>query len=536
MIITPYGGLRQIGSNMIHVQTKNQSFVIDCGILFPYEDFFGINYLIPNFTKMPKPDFLFVTHAHEDHIGAIPHFVEQFPETPIIASPFAKRLIEDKLSFASLHAQFLDFDNTRFELEDIFLDYISVNHSIPETYGLLLRDKKKINALFYVSDFKVDHHCPYEKPFEFDRLKELTKDYKNKILMADSTNILSAREKTLGEGDLVADFDEIMQQPNQRIFVTTFSSNAYRLQTILDSSLKAKRNVISYGRSIQRYSAIAEETRNLKEWSKKTTDISSYQESKKKITVIVSGCQGDFKSTLRRIAFGQDSRFQPEKGDLFVFSSKAIPGNEKRLSLLYNELSERGAQIITEKDKCIHASGHAGKEDLKELFNEFSPNVFIPIHGESLFLERHAEFIKKQNKDVQTFLLYNHQSFDSSKLKIKAASLTEEESLPLIITGKRRRLEKDHIRERRKIAEGGLCVVSFSIEKLSPIVVDFQGLTFENEVDKDHFQDKIHHLVQKEVSKSSNQYDSLPETIRIIVRKNLAAYFGFKPVVSVYIV
>ncbi len=261
--LQPLGGVGQIGSNMFFVKTKNQSIIIDAGILFPNEDFFNIKYLIPDLSSLDQqhsPIDLIITHGHEDHIGAIIHLLEKFPDIKISAPPFAAAIIRRKFKEAKIRKKIFEYPESHvFKYDDITISPIHVNHSIPQTYALFIKDNKNRFCVFFASDFKCDFKNIYEKEIDLNKLKKLSTGINHRIMCVDSTNIESVN-KTLSEVDIVDDIDKIIKRVNGRIFVTLFSSNIYRIQTLINIASKYKLNVIPYGRSMISY---IEEAKNL---------------------------------------------------------------------------------------------------------------------------------------------------------------------------------------------------------------------------------------------------------------------------------
>lgn len=526
--ILPIGGLGQIGSNMMQIQTAASSFIIDCGILFPYEDTFDINYLIPNFEFLERPEAICITHGHEDHIGALAHLVEKFPGLKIFAPKFAAVLISKKFEFYPRKLKYelsTDIDHP-LSFDNIEVDYVRVNHSIPDTFGLFLKNTQTKTGVFYISDFKVDKHNKHEPYFDFKKLKTLSKGCDRKVLMADSTNITSRQSKTTSEGELIPAFEEYLNSDHQRVFITTFSSNVHRIKNFYELSIKAGRKPVLYGRSMKNYWESAFDA-GIVDDPDCFHDVSSIDNESDKLCVIVSGCQGDFRSTFRRICYGQDSWFKPNENDLFLMSSKAIPGNEKKISLCLNELSKFQTKIITSSDSLIHASGHACKDDLKTVIDEYQPNVYVPIHGEGFFLERHQEWVKSVLPLAKSFKVQNFELFDFENLSQEGV----EQHDPIIIQGKAFELTRDSVRERRKIAEAGLVNINIVLNAKKVVTQDIKthGINFPKEHSFEKFEKIIERIVQKHAKKSHS------EEIRIQSRKLFVDLLGIKPVVSVSI-
>ncbi|WP_127715340.1 ribonuclease J [Halobacteriovorax sp. HLS] len=535
--IQPVGGVGQIGSNMTLFETSNCRVIVDAGILFPSEDFFDINYLIPDLTLLIEnpPTHLVITHGHEDHIGAINHIIDHFPNIEIIAPPFAAALIRRKLDYYKVSKKIDIYDrNSVIEFEDFDIFPIHVNHSIPDTFGLVFREKNEVYSIFLVSDFKIDSINPYEREFDFKQLKEVTRNSSKRILLADSTNILSSNLETPSEALVLESFNELFKKNYNRVYLTCFSSNIHRIQSVIASAAANKKRVLLYGRSMINYVNTAVE-RGLIEEGSYYTDQAALP-NKTNLIVILSGCQGDFRGSFRRVVKGEDTHFKPNHEDLFIISSKAIPGNEKKISLLENEIIEAGAEIISNRNLLVHVSGHPGKSDLKKVYESYCPDYIVPIHGESLFLKEHANFIKKSYPQAQAIVLKN---FDILRLNenLELETHVGESLSPILIHGKQLEIEKTNISKRRKLATTGLISLSINKESLLKrniqIVLTYEGLP--DSFKENH--DELRSLVLNELSTRKNKLlEKTSEHLRIVVRRYVNNILGYKPVTIVHIV
>lgn len=514
--LTPLGGLGQIGSNMILLESLSKKIIIDAGILFPYERFFDINYLIPDYRELEGVETLVITHGHEDHIGAISHLVRQFPQIDIHAPAFAKKLILNKNPGLKIQeykeSHILDF-------EDFEIHPVHVNHSIPDTFGFFIFDKQTEDGLFYASDFKVDESGFYEPVFNFNKLETLAKKSKRKFLFLDSTNILSSTEKTPSESELIPSFEELFSLNYKRFFVTTFASNIHRLKTIYNTAVDKNKKVLMCGRSVEFYSHTAKDLGLFSEWEDKIQDLDKKDLAKRDdLVVIVSGCQADFKSALRRITSGSDPFFKPTTGDLFVFSSKAIPGNEKYISLVKNQIYTTGAEVYNDAQNLIHVSGHAGRDDLKMVIESFKPDYLIPIHGETYFLNSFKDQFEPLFPSINFLVLTNHSSLDIKKTKVIPAEVAKE---PLLIHGKNIILEKEKVSERRKLSNNGLIVCHINHKH-----IDLKTMGLPHAFD--HHLASLEKSISRQLAKSSDY-----EELRIFIRKYANNILGYKPITMV---
>jgi ribonuclease J len=462
--ITPVGGVGQIGSNMTLIEFNQQRIMIDAGILFPYEDFFDINYLIPNLSKIPPPEVLVITHGHEDHIGAIYNVITAFPEIKVYAPSFAALLIRRKLEYNKIsHSINVYKENDNIQFNELEIHPIHVNHSIPQTFGLFFKFVNFDLGFLFVSDFKIDFKTKYEKPFDFYKLNKVSAGLSKKILFADSTNILSSQSETPSEWDVIPSLEKIISESQSRIFITLFSSNVHRIRSILDLAEKYQFKVVPHGRSMISYIKSAQEDGILENYDRILKSHDQVKNKEENIIALLSGCQGDFLGTFRRVAMGEDSTFKLRSTDTVVLSSKPIPGNEKKISMMTNKLSEVGCKVITPADMLIHVSGHPGKKDLEKLYHEFAPTDIVPIHGETLFIREHIEHIKAVYPQANAHFILN---FDEIHIDDKhIIKITQGEKLdPIIYHGKNIQIEKDKISERRKLACNGAVFLSLKIE------------------------------------------------------------------------
>ena len=535
--ITPLGGLGQIGSNMVHFEYGSESLLIDCGILFPYEDLFDLNYLIPDLDAIDiNPSKLIITHGHEDHIGAIIHVLQKFPQIEVFAPPFARELVLKKLGFNEVAHTIHEYgDSSQIDFKNFTIYPIRVNHSIPDSYGILVSDKKDF-CCFYASDFKIDLTTDYEPPFDFKRLKDLTNNKKFRLLMADSTNITSKTLETPSEKDVFSELNSIIKSVEGRVFVTSFASNVHRLKSILISAKESGRKVIPYGRALKNYLGIAEKLGLLEGLEKTLVSEKSYTSKQGRYVILLSGCQGEFRGTLRRVAMGEDSIFKPGPKDTFVFSSKAIPGHEKKISILVNSLYSFGAKVITADDKLVHVSGHPGKNDLLKLYNEFSPTDIMPIHGETSFLHRHVEFINESFPQAKAHLFTNFdQAIISKKREVDIKRF--ESPPPILIHGKHLEIERSAISQRRKIAANGVVFISINIDSISRFKPSFSvSLLGLPDMAQDIIEDLEPMILDFIKQRKLKTLEEKGEEIRISARRILSQHLGYKPVTVVQFV
>lgn len=532
--VTPVGGLGEIGSNMVCWSDQDHGFIVDCGILFPYEEIFEINYLIPNFEKLDSSLFkhLIVTHSHEDHIGAITHLVKWNPQIIIYASEFAAIMIRKRLEENKLTAKFKDI-NDEIKIGSWKINALDINHSTPETKCLVIGHQKKSISFCYASDFKINMKNVDGPAFKPSRVKKLMSNYSLRIGMLDSTNILN-EDKTPDEGSLTLDLEEVIA-PRGRCFITLFASNICRLNNIVKIGKKYKKTICVIGRSVWNAINVAQEAMVadfVKEDFVSVENIGNVDDEN--LLFIVSGCQGDFKSALRRISYGEDPVIKLYSGDKFVFSSKTIPGNEDKLSRIYNKLSAKGVEIVTAYDKKIHCSGHAGQKDLSLFIEGNNFTHYIPIHGETYFLHKHRKFVQKKYPDIEVVLLNNAEELVISKpnreynIEVKTNMNWGE---PKLILENMVEIERSQISQRRKVAQSGAVFLSIGTKR-NDWHCTFFGLPLILEEKKDKILDNAFYFYVKEGKNKS--ISEIREQVRIKVRNFIKSEIGIKPVCIVH--
>lgn len=388
------GGMNEIGKNMTVYEYKNDMFIVDCGLAFPGAELPGVDLVIPDFTyveeNIKKIKGLIITHGHEDHIGGIAYLLKKF-NIPIYATRLTIGLIKGKLQehrlldIAELHE--INPRDT-IELGAFEVELIHVNHSIPDAVGLAI--KCPAGVLIHTGDFKID-----TTPVDGDMI-DLTRfaEYGKKGVLAlfqDSTNAerpgYTMSEKTVGES-----FENLFRKAGKRrILVATFASNIHRVQQIIDVAKQLKRKVAVLGRSLENLVQVGEELGYLKVPKNvmiNINEIGSYADDK--LVIITTGSQGEPMSALTKMAFGEHRKVSVTPNDYVIISATPIPGNEKMVGNVVNELMKRDIEVIYEKMYEVHVSGHACQEELKLMMSLIKPQYFIPVHGEQKHLQKHA--------------------------------------------------------------------------------------------------------------------------------------------------
>ncbi|HOM02376.1 MAG TPA: ribonuclease J [Acetivibrio sp.] len=391
--IIPLGGLGEIGKNITVFEYGDDIFVVDCGIAFPEDDMLGIDLVIPDISYLTKNREkvrgIVLTHGHEDHIGALPYILKDL-NVPVYGTKLTLGLLEQKLEehglLSSVVLNVVKHSDV-IELGCFKVEFVRSTHSIADSTALAIFTP--VGTIFHTGDFKIDYTPIEGDPIDLARLAELGKKGVL-LLMCDSTNVerqgYTMSEKTVGET-----FDEIFMNAKNRILVATFASNVHRIQQIVNAAIKFGRKIAICGRSMVNVVNVAMELGYMSVPEGVIIDIDHVNKyPPEKLVIITTGSQGEPMSALTRMASGDHKKVEIIPGDLVIISANPIPGNEKLVSRVVNELFKKGAEVIYESLADIHVSGHASQEELKLVHRLIKPKYFMPVHGEYRHLKRHA--------------------------------------------------------------------------------------------------------------------------------------------------
>lgn len=397
--IIPLGGLGEVGRNMMILEYERKILIIDMGVRFPEEDMPGIDFIIPNtsYLKGRESDIVGVvfTHGHYDHIGAVPYLIEKMGNPLIFASNLTKGIIlkrqedfpnQPKLKIETVKHQ------SRVNLPPFKIEFFRQNHNIADNLGLFI--STPAGNIVHTSDFKFDSYPVNDLPTDFDKLKEIG-SRNITLLMSDSTGAEEPGH-SLSEKEIFENLEKIFKQAKRKIIAATFSSLINRLQQIINLSEKYNRKVAIDGYSMRTNVEICKKLGYIK--SKKGTLINIRQVNDypdEKITILCTGAQGEGQAVLMKIANKEHLHVRVKKGDTVIFSSSVIPGNERTVQIVKDEILRQGAKVFHYKMMDIHAGGHAQEEELKQMIKIINPKFFLPIHGQYSMLVAHSEIAQK---------------------------------------------------------------------------------------------------------------------------------------------
>lgn len=403
--IVPLGGLGEIGKNITAIECDDEIVVIDCGVAFPDEEMYGVDLIIPDITylknNVEKIKGIFLTHGHEDHIGALPYVLKEI-NVPLYGTKLTIGIVKTKLEE---HNILSDAKLNNVEPGDVVsfrklkVEFIRNTHSIADSCSLAIFTP--VGIILHTGDFKIDYTPIDGQKMDLQRISNLGKEGVV-LLMADSTNV-ERQGHSLSEKSIGFTLNRIISKAKGRVIVATFASNIHRMQQIVDASFKNNRKVVFNGRSMENISKVAMELGYLHIANNEVVsidDLKNYENDK--ITLITTGSQGEPMASLARIAFSNHRKITIEPNDTFIISASPIPGNDKLISRVINQLFRKGADVIYEDLEDVHVSGHAYQEELKLIHTLVHPKYFMPVHGEYRHLKHHGDLaenlgMKKNN-------------------------------------------------------------------------------------------------------------------------------------------
>ncbi|HEX9646366.1 MAG TPA: ribonuclease J [Alphaproteobacteria bacterium] len=396
LLFVPLGGAGEIGMNLNLYGLDGKWLMLDCGVSFADEWLPGVDLVMPDpaFIEARRDALLAIvlTHAHEDHLGAVPHLWPRLG-CPVYATPFAAAVLRRKLAEVGLE-EAVDLRivplKSRFEIGPFDLELITVTHSILEPNAVALRTR--LGTILHTGDFKIDPDPLIGEETDAAALAALGEEGVL-AMVCDSTNVFRPGESG-SEGELRRTLDELIRGREGRVVVTSFASNAARIETVAKCALRNGRHVALAGRSLWRIVEAAREAGYLRDLPPLLPDNEAGFLPRDKVLVLATGCQGEPRAAMAKIAADEHPHIALDPGDLVVFSSKIIPGNEKAIFRMHNRLVGRGIEVVTEADHFVHVSGHPAREELARMYRWVRPRIAVPVHGERRHIAEHAAFAR----------------------------------------------------------------------------------------------------------------------------------------------
>lgn len=472
--IIALGGRGEIGDNMILIEDDQQIIVLDSGIMFPEDDHYGIDLVMPDITYLlenkEKVKAIFISHGHEDHIGAIPYVLQEL-NIPIYATRLTLGLIQIKLKEFGLKS-----DTHLIELSagesvqvgNFDIEFVHINHSIPDSVAMAIRTPAGL--IFYTGDYKIDHTPIDGRPTDLQRLGEIGAE-KVLALLGDSTN--AEREGvTLSESVVSGTIEETFKLVNSRIIISTFSSNIHRIQQVFQAAWKTGRKVAVTGRSMINVITLAAQLGYLKIPEDVMVDLRKVHNlPPHKVVLLMTGSQGEPTAALTRISRGDHRQIEILPGDTVVLSSMPIPGNERSIGQTINQLIRLGAEVFYDGMIDAHASGHACQEELKLMLNIIKPKFLIPIHGEYRHLYHHAKLGKQVGIPEENIFIVDN----GVRLNLTKERCWEAGTVPagnVLIDGLGiGDVGNIVLRDRKMLSENGIVIISLTIKRKTAKIV-----------------------------------------------------------------
>lgn len=527
--VIPLGGLEEIGKNMTVFEYGENMFVVDCGLAFPEDEMLGIDLVIPDVTYIEKNSEklkgIIVTHGHEDHIGALPYVLKRV-NAPVYGTELTLALIENKLAEHQMQNEVtlkIIKAGQTIQLGAFKIEFIRSTHSIADSVALAI--DTPVGMILHTSDFKIDQTPIEGEPIDLARIAEIGKKGVL-LLMADSTNVerpgYTMSEKTVGET-----LDNVFKSAKSRIIAATFASNIHRIQQIVNSAVKFNRKVALSGRSMINVAKTAMKLGYLNIPSDTLMDIEKIQKlPPEQIVMITTGSQGEPMSALTRIALATHRKVGIEKGDLVIISASPVPGNEKFVSRVINDLFKQGADVIYEDLADIHVSGHAKQEELKLMHRLVKPKFFMPVHGEFRHLKQHANLAQSLGMNEQDiFLIENGQILELTRKKAQITGSVQSGSILVDGLGVGD-VGNIVLRDRKHLSEDGLIVIVAVLNSKGNVVCEpdviSRGFVYVKEAET--LMDEIRVIAKESIEKSMNKKKNSYNAVKNNIKDELGSY------------
>lgn len=529
--ITPLGGLGEIGANMTVFETNTSAIIVDVGMSFPEESMLGVDILIPDFDYVRKIKNkikgILITHAHEDHIGAMPYFFKEF-QFPIYATPLPLGMISNKFEEHGLKAERSYFRPVQkrqlYQIGDFEVEFIHITHSIIDASALAITTKA--GTIIHTGDFKIDHTPIDGYPTDLNRLAYYG-DRGVMLLMSDSTN--SHKEGiTKSESSVGKTFDTIFSSCKGRVIMSTFSSNIHRVYQAIERGVKYGRKVCVIGRSMERNLFTAMELGYVNLDKKIFVDadqVSKYPDNE--VLIVTTGSQGETMSALYRMATDEHKYIKIKSTDQVIISAKAIPGNESSVSTVLNYLLKSGAKVAYQDFSEIHVSGHASIEEQKLMLRLIKPKFFLPVHGEYNHIVKHKETAMECGIEEKNIYLMN----DGDQMEVCEKYLKR---VKTVKTGKvfidnqiNKQISDEIVKHRQNLADAGVAVIIAQIDKNEKRLIQTRVITYGLVSDNQtaHFTKEMQGIIEQFLANLKDEFLldhwALEGKIRQAVRKHI---------------
>ena len=543
LLFLPLGGAGEIGMNMNLFGFRGRWLMVDCGVTFADEQIPGVDVLMPDpgwiVDHVNDLDGLVLTHAHEDHIGAVPYLWERL-RCKMWATPFTAAVLKRKLQDVGLDQQAritVLKPGSRFKVGNFWdIEMVTLTHSIPEPNALLIRTP--VGTIFHTGDWKLDPTPLVGPPVDEEQLRKIGD---NGVLacVGDSTNVFRAGVAG-SEAEVRASLIDLVKGYEKRVVIACFASNVARLETVAAVAKASKRHAALVGRSLWRIYEAAKETGYLRDIAPFISEQEAADLPRHKVLMAATGSQGEPRAALARIAAGTHPSVSLEPGDTVVFSSRIIPGNERAINRLHDALAMLGADVVTEKDHFVHVSGHPARDELMQMYQWIRPRILVPVHGEARHMMEHAK-LGQSMQIPDTVVATNGQM-----LRLSPGRPEIVDEVPygrLAVDGTQLvALDGAVIKERKRMLYNGAAVATVVLDRKGKLMADPQlalhGLAEEG--DERALEDSLIEAIEAALAKLSGQQrgddDAVEEAAYRAIRRTLMDAKGKKPTTAVHVV
>ena len=525
--VIPLGGLGEIGLNLLVLEYGDTAIAVDCGVMFPDEQMLGVDVAIPDTTYLrtlgERFRAIFLTHGHEDHIGALPYVLAD-REVPVYGTPLTLGFVRERLREHGCGAPLVPYGTDPGRVGPFTVEPFPMTHSIPDSVGLAIRTP--VGTVVHTGDFKLDQTPLDGRLPDLARLADLGAEGVA-LLLSDSTNVehpgITPSERSVG-----AQLEAIFRQATGRVVVTTFSSHIHRMQQVIDCAVRYGRKVALVGRSLTSHVAVARDLGLLHVPDATFVDVGAARDlPAATVALITAGSQAEAASALVRIAMDAHKQVKLEPGDTVILSSRVIPGNERAVSSLVNHLYRRGARVYYDRMAAVHVSGHASQEELKLVLNLVRPRHFVPVHGEYRHLVRHIRLAEEVGVPAD----HCHLLEDGDVLELDGAGARRGERVTagrVFVDGKGIGAEGAVLRDRRHLSEDGLVLAVLAIHQQSGEIVAGPDLVSRGVVPEDaspEVLERARDAVREALAAINPESRTNPVEVKEEVRRALRRYF-----------
>lgn len=546
--VLPLGGLGEIGKNMMAVEYLRDMVIIDCGIMFPDDESLGVDLILPDYNyvkaKQEKVKAILITHGHEDHIGALPFFYRDFTNIPIYAPKLAMELIKSKL----------DEHNVRYHPENLIViearkmykvtshfkaEFIPVNHSISDSFAIALHSP--VGTIVHTGDFKIEYNPTDKTQFDFYKFSELG-EKGVLLLMSDSTNV-EKKYSDRNEKEVGTSLSALARLAKGRVIVSTFASNISRIAQLVNIGVDQGRKVVTFGRNMESNFEIARKLGYIHVDDKNvlsSKDLKNFPEEKQMI--ITTGSQGEPMSALSLISKGMHRAIKIKPSDTVIISASVIPGNEKTVSRIINDLFLQGAEVYYEGFGSVHVSGHGPRENLQMMLRMVKPKFFLPVHGEARHLIHHARMAEEMGWDSENVILArNGDVIEVSEDKSKIIDHVVQDSV--FVDGNMVGDVKKLIRERKTMSEDGVIIAIAGVRSFDdrieciPDVIS-KGFFFGDELKNilDSIKEIVNTVIIEQIHQNGLDYNAINGGVKKAIERYVQRNFNKNPMVITRIV